>query len=192
LRHASGLLPPAFSLDPGGLSSAERGHLDVTRAAVSLLEASQSARLLLGEIGGRRSAIPALTPSARSARVRRFGVDRGGRCEPERHRSPRRQGRRLNDWELERGKKDWNVPVRGRMVTNDGLACATLAKRDLGLACVPEPNIREDLESGRLEAVLEGFAPTVCAPRTSVDRNRDSSHCANMKTGRMAMRRSST
>ena len=67
----------------------------------------------------------------------------------------------LYAWELERGTKEWNVPVRGAVAVNDGLACAVLAKRGLGLAYVPEPNIREDLASGGLEVVLEGYAPTV-------------------------------
>jgi DNA-binding transcriptional LysR family regulator len=64
-------------------------------------------------------------------------------------------------WELERGRKSWRVPVEGGVVTNDGLLCATLAKRGLGLAYAPEPWVGDDLDRGNLEIVLEGFAPEV-------------------------------
>jgi DNA-binding transcriptional LysR family regulator len=64
-------------------------------------------------------------------------------------------------WELERGRREWRLPVRGGIITNDGLSCAALARRDLGLAYVPEPNVRKDIETGELEVVLEAYAPTV-------------------------------
>lgn len=64
-------------------------------------------------------------------------------------------------WELERGRKEWRVPVRGGVVTNDGLACAAMARLGLGLAYAPEPNIRGDLDFGRLEVVLEPYASPV-------------------------------
>jgi len=67
----------------------------------------------------------------------------------------------LYAWELERGRKEWRLPVRGSVATNDGLACAKLARLGLGLAYVPEPNVRDDLRSKELEAVLEVYAPTV-------------------------------
>ncbi|XXY71428.1 LysR family transcriptional regulator [Sorangium sp. So ce291] len=67
----------------------------------------------------------------------------------------------LYAWELERGRKEWRLPVRGGVVTNDGLACATMAKLGLGLAYVPEPHVRDDLDAGRLQVVLESCAPTV-------------------------------
>jgi DNA-binding transcriptional LysR family regulator len=64
-------------------------------------------------------------------------------------------------WELERGRKAWRVPVRGGVVTNDGLMCATLAKLDLGLAYVPEPAVHKDLTGRRLTSVLDAYAPKV-------------------------------
>lgn len=67
----------------------------------------------------------------------------------------------LYAWELERGRKSWRVPVRGGIVTNDGLLCSTLAKRGLGLAYAPETRLREELRRGELEIVLEAYAPTV-------------------------------
>lgn len=67
----------------------------------------------------------------------------------------------LYAWELERGRKSWRVPVRGGVVTNDGLLCSTLAKRGIGLAYAPETWIREELRRRELEIVLEPYAPTV-------------------------------
>jgi len=67
----------------------------------------------------------------------------------------------LYAWELERGRKSWRVPVRGGIVTNDGLLCSMLAKRGLGLAYSPEAWIREELRRGELEVVLEAYAPIV-------------------------------
>lgn len=67
----------------------------------------------------------------------------------------------LYAWELERGRKSWRVPVRGGVVTNDGLLCSTLAKRGMGLAYSPETWIREELRRRELEIVLEPYAPTV-------------------------------
>lgn len=67
----------------------------------------------------------------------------------------------LYAWELERGRKEWRVPVRGAIVTSDGLACATLARLGLGLAYVPEPNVQGDLDAGRLQVVLENYAASV-------------------------------
>lgn len=64
-------------------------------------------------------------------------------------------------WELERGRKSWKVPVRGGVMTNDGLTCATMAKLHLGLAYVPEPMVAKELKRGQLESVLDAFAPKV-------------------------------
>ncbi|WP_257447777.1 LysR family transcriptional regulator [Archangium lipolyticum] len=67
----------------------------------------------------------------------------------------------LYAWELERGRKTWRLPVRGGVVTNDGLLCASMARLGLGLAYAFEPMVMEDLRSGRLQRVLEPYAPTV-------------------------------
>lgn len=67
----------------------------------------------------------------------------------------------LYSWELERGRKEWRLPVRGAVVTNDGLACGEIAALGLGLAYVPEPNFRAEIAAGRLEIVLEGYAAKV-------------------------------
>lgn len=67
----------------------------------------------------------------------------------------------LYAWELERGKRTWRLPVRGGVVTSDGLFCATWAEQGIGLAYVMEPLVAEQLRTGRLVRVLEAYAPSV-------------------------------
>jgi DNA-binding transcriptional LysR family regulator len=67
----------------------------------------------------------------------------------------------LYAWELERGKKTWRVPVRGGIVSNDGLLGISFAVQGLGLAYIYEPLVAEHLRKGRLQRVLEPYAPTV-------------------------------
>ncbi len=67
----------------------------------------------------------------------------------------------LYAWELERGRRNWRVPVRGNVVCSDSALAASLAEKGLGLAYVLEPMVREQLREGRLKIVLERYAPTV-------------------------------
>jgi len=67
----------------------------------------------------------------------------------------------LYAWEFERGRRTWRVPVRGGVVTNDGPVSVSLAERGLGLAYTAEPTVMQQLDTGRLERVLERYAPTV-------------------------------
>jgi DNA-binding transcriptional LysR family regulator len=67
----------------------------------------------------------------------------------------------LYAWELERGRRNWRVPVRGGIVASDTKLSASLAERGLGLAYTLEPMVAEPLRSGRLQLVLERYAPTV-------------------------------
>jgi len=67
----------------------------------------------------------------------------------------------LYAWEFERGKKSWRVPVRGGVVCDDRVTCAQLAELGLGLAYTFEPMVMDQLRDGRLERVLERYAPTV-------------------------------
>lgn len=64
-------------------------------------------------------------------------------------------------WELERGRKNWRVPVRGGIATNDHMTSVALAAEGQGLAYALEPAVKEELRSGRLVRVLEAYAPTV-------------------------------
>lgn len=67
----------------------------------------------------------------------------------------------LYAWELERGRRNWRVPVRGGVVTNDGRLRVSLAEDGVGLAYVFEPMVAEQLRTGRLQVVLEPYAAAV-------------------------------
>ena len=67
----------------------------------------------------------------------------------------------LYAWELERGRKTWRVPVRGGVVTNDSQVMVSQAESGAGLMYAFEPEVREQLRTGRLKVVLEAYAPTV-------------------------------
>jgi DNA-binding transcriptional LysR family regulator len=67
----------------------------------------------------------------------------------------------LYAWELERGRKNWRVPVRGGVVTNDGHSALLLAEQGLGLAYTLEPSVAEQVRAGTLKIVLEQYAPIV-------------------------------
>jgi DNA-binding transcriptional LysR family regulator len=64
----------------------------------------------------------------------------------------------LYAWELERGRKKYRVPVRGGVVSNDGLILTEWAERGVGLAYAFEPLVREGIRAGRLKHVLEAYS----------------------------------
>lgn len=64
-------------------------------------------------------------------------------------------------WELERGKRSWRIPVKGRVATNDPELLLRLALAGVGLLYAYEPQIAAELRSGRLELVLEPYAAAV-------------------------------
>ncbi|MFP2928887.1 LysR family transcriptional regulator [Pyxidicoccus sp. 3LG] len=67
----------------------------------------------------------------------------------------------LYAWELERGKRNWRVPVRGGVVTNSRQLMHTLVEQGQGLAYAFEPAVEEALRDGRLVRVLEEYSPSV-------------------------------
>lgn len=67
----------------------------------------------------------------------------------------------LYAWEFERGRRNWRVPVRGGVVANDGELRVQLAEQGMGLAYVAEPQVANQLRDGRLQQVLEPYAPRV-------------------------------
>jgi DNA-binding transcriptional LysR family regulator len=67
----------------------------------------------------------------------------------------------LYAWELERGRKNWRVPVHGGVVSDDSALNASLAEQGVGLVYAFEPMVLERLRTGRLQRVLERYAPTV-------------------------------
>jgi len=64
-------------------------------------------------------------------------------------------------WDLERGRRNWRVPVRGSIVTNDPGLLLSMVEEGLGLAYAFEPAVQEQLRDGRLVRVLAAYAPTV-------------------------------
>ncbi len=67
----------------------------------------------------------------------------------------------LYAWELERGRRNWRVPVHGGVVSDDSSLNASLAEQGVGLVYAFEPMVLERLRMGRLQRVLERYAPTV-------------------------------
>jgi DNA-binding transcriptional LysR family regulator len=63
-------------------------------------------------------------------------------------------------WEFSERGKDFSVAVDGRLLVDDTELMVRAACDGLGLACVMESSVREQLENGRLVRVLEPF----CAP----------------------------
>lgn len=64
-------------------------------------------------------------------------------------------------WDLERGRRTWRVPTRGRVVANDFNVGTALCEAGVGLVYTIEPLIKASLKAGRLKLVLEEYAPTV-------------------------------
>jgi DNA-binding transcriptional LysR family regulator len=67
----------------------------------------------------------------------------------------------LYAWELERRNRNWRVPVRGGIVTNDNAFNVSLAEQGQGLAYAPEPMVKEQIRKGTLVVVLDRYAPSV-------------------------------
>ncbi|WP_224365442.1 LysR family transcriptional regulator [Hyalangium versicolor] len=67
----------------------------------------------------------------------------------------------LYQWEFERRGRESQVAVRGSLVCNDAELMGRAAVAGLGLAYVSEQVVAEDIEAGRLEVVLEDYAPEV-------------------------------
>jgi DNA-binding transcriptional LysR family regulator len=67
----------------------------------------------------------------------------------------------LYAWELERGRRNWKVPVRGGVVSNDSQLRISLAEEGMGFTYVFEPMVAEQLRTGRLQVVLEPYAASV-------------------------------
>jgi DNA-binding transcriptional LysR family regulator len=67
----------------------------------------------------------------------------------------------LYAWELERGRRNWRVPVRGSIVTNDRRLRQALVEQGLGLMYAFEPAVKEELRTKRFVRLLDEYAPTV-------------------------------
>nr|AYM53923.1 transcriptional regulator LysR family [Corallococcus coralloides] len=64
-------------------------------------------------------------------------------------------------WELERGRRELRVPVKGPLVTDSAYLVARMALAGLGLAYLSELEVAPWLRSGELLPVLEDWAPSV-------------------------------
>lgn len=66
----------------------------------------------------------------------------------------------LLPWSLNDQGRAVDIAVSGRVIVSDNAAVVALAERGLGLAMVSEPLVVDQLEDGRLELVLDRFAPS--------------------------------
>lgn len=71
-----------------------------------------------------------------------------------------RLGSRMYDrWEYEHKGKELEVQVKGSLIFNDSMQIQMSALEGAGLIYTMEDSIREKLESGKLETVLDAYAP---------------------------------
>ena len=67
----------------------------------------------------------------------------------------------LYSWELERGRRKWNIAARGGILTNEPQLNVAMAEQGLGLTHTFEPWVTESIRAGRLKTVLDAYAPKV-------------------------------
>lgn len=67
----------------------------------------------------------------------------------------------LYQWELERGKSNWRIPVRGPVVSNSTALIQAMAEAGMGLAYCFEPLVEHALRRGSLRVVMEPYAALV-------------------------------
>lgn len=67
----------------------------------------------------------------------------------------------LYAWELERGRRNWRIPVRGGIVTNNASLRLSLAEAGAGLVYVSEPMVADAMRAGTLKCVLDAYAAVV-------------------------------
>ena len=66
----------------------------------------------------------------------------------------------LFPWSLQDGNRSIDLAVTGRVIVSDNTAVLALAERGLGLALISEPLVVDQVADGRLEIVLDRFAPS--------------------------------
>ncbi|MFT3707100.1 MAG: LysR family transcriptional regulator [Archangium sp.] len=64
-------------------------------------------------------------------------------------------------FELERGKRNWRIPVKGQLVTGDPRLQRNFVEQGHGLAYFFEPRIQDAIRKGQIKLCLENYAPTV-------------------------------
>lgn len=63
-------------------------------------------------------------------------------------------------WEFEHKGRDLQVQVKGTLIMNDPLLLLDAARAGFGLVYTVEDSVRDDLKTGKLEEVLQAYAPT--------------------------------
>jgi DNA-binding transcriptional LysR family regulator len=132
---------------------------------VDLVEGGFDAGIRLGEFLQADMVAVRLTPSFRFVVVgapeylARFGRPERP-ADLRRHRCIRvRLGRGIGDWEFMDGNRPLSVTVTGPLIVNDIAVDLAGALGGIGLAYVAEPLVLDHLADGRLEVVLERYAP---------------------------------
>jgi DNA-binding transcriptional LysR family regulator len=72
-------------------------------------------------------------------------------------RLPTRGG--LYAWEFEKGARKLNVRVEGQLVFNTARMIIEAARAGMGLACLPQDAVKDEIESGRLLRTLGDWCP---------------------------------
>ncbi|MFO0675606.1 MAG: LysR family transcriptional regulator [Polyangiaceae bacterium] len=67
----------------------------------------------------------------------------------------------LYAWELERGRRNWRIPVRGGVVANHNAVRLALAEEGVGLAYISETSAADAIRADRVRVVLDAFAAPV-------------------------------
>lgn len=65
----------------------------------------------------------------------------------------------LYRWEFERDGRALSILPRARVVVDDGAALTDMARAGLGVACLLDGHVEEDVAAGRLERVLDDWLP---------------------------------
>lgn len=63
-------------------------------------------------------------------------------------------------WEFAHQGRDFEIEVPGPLVTNDGDILLSAVRAGVGIACAFEVQVQQDIEQGRLVALLEPWWPT--------------------------------
>lgn len=142
--------------------------LSLDEGTVNLVEGNYDAGIRLGESIEKDMIAVRLTPKIRWSVV-------GSPAYFARHGTPRYpedltehegilyrfvSSKTIHRWEFTRGKRDYVVDMKGRVIVNDRFALLSLARKGMGLAYVADTEARSDVEAGHLVSILRDFVPS--------------------------------
>lgn len=143
-------------------------EIDVNDASIDLNEGQFDAGIRIGEFIERDMVAVRLTPDFRWLVVGApaYFAIHGRPKSPQdltkheciRYRFPR--ARTIYRWEFRRKGRDFSLDPPGAIVVNDHLTMITLAERGLGLAYTADLVAASELDSGKLEPILQSHLPT--------------------------------